>query len=174
MTRVFVIADLHLGHKKCAALRGFQTTEDHDKAIVNAWNKVVTKRDTVYVLGDIFKLDCIPLLNGNKKLALGNHDLYPIIRYTPFFSKIRSSFEFDNCLLTHIPIHPGQFHRYEMNIHGHTHNHFIDDPRYIPVSVEHCSNMEPLPLQALIDIRKHIANAYAPLGNILTQINLLK
>ncbi len=114
MSRVFVIADLHFGHKKAAELRGFPSTEAHDDALVQAWTRVVTKRDVVYVLG------------------VG----------------------FDGCMLTHIPVHPCQFGRYELNVHGHMHSAHIDDQRYIPVSVEHCARMEPLPLRELIEARR--------------------
>jgi calcineurin-like phosphoesterase family protein len=152
---VFVIADLHLGHKKLAEVRGFPSYQAHDDAIVQAWNRVVAKRDVVYVLGDVFRLDLVPVLNGTKKLALGNHDQRPVRVYAELFSQVRAMFEFDGCLLTHIPVHPGQFGRYELNVHGHTHAHHLDDERYVPVSVEHCGpRMEPLPLRELIQARR--------------------
>lgn len=154
MSRVFVIADLHFGHKKVALDRGFSDTTQHDRAFVEAWNRVVTKRDTVYVLGDVFRLDLVPELLGVKKLALGNHDRRPMEVYLRHFSKVHAMFEFDSCLLTHIPVHPCQFGRYELNVHGHMHRHDVDDDRYVPVSVEHCTRMEPLPLAELIEARR--------------------
>lgn len=154
MSRVFVIADLHFGHAKLAEIRGFASAEAHDNAIVEAWNRVVTKRDVVYVLGDVFRLERCADLKGTKKLAMGNHDQSPASRYIEHFSQIRACFEFDGCLLSHIPVHPGQFRRYELNIHGHTHAGFIDDERYVPVSVEHCTWMEPFPLRELITARR--------------------
>lgn len=155
--RVFVIADLHFGHEKVAAMRGFIDAPSHDQAIVSAWNRVVNKRDVVYVLGDVFRVDRVPDLNGVKKLAPGNHDTRPMSLYVGLFSKIQSCFQFDDCLLTHIPVHPSQFARWPLNIHGHTHARHIDDPRYVPVSVEHCLRMEPLPLRELIAARKAAA-----------------
>ena len=160
MSRVFVIADLHLGHKKVSGLRGFADTKAHDDALVGAWNRVVTKRDVVYVLGDVFGLDRVRELVGTKKLTLGNHDQRPITAYLGLFSQVRAMFKFDGCLLTHIPVHPGQLTstarvgRYELNVHGHTHTHYLDDERYVPVSVEHCTRMEPLPLRELIQARR--------------------
>lgn len=154
MNRAYVIADLHLGHRKLAEVRGFPSMQAHDDAIVAAWNRVVTSKDVVYVLGDVFHLDRLPELNGSKKLALGNHDQYPEMRYAPHFSQVRGCFEFDGCLLTHIPVHPCQFGRYELNVHGHMHAHHIDDERYVPVSVEHCTRMEPMPLHPLIHARR--------------------
>lgn len=152
--RVYVIADLHFGHAKLAALRGFETSEAHDDAVVAAWNRVVEKRDVVYVLGDVFRTERVPELLGIKKLAPGNHDMAPMSKYVSLFSKVQACFDFDGCLLTHIPVHPSQFARWELNIHGHTHARHIDDPRYVSVSIEHCLRMEPLPLRELIQSRR--------------------
>ena len=150
MNTVYVIADLHLGHKRLAALRCFSSVQEHDDAIIKAWNSIVHKKDVVYVLGDVFRVDRVPELNGLKKLALGNHDTRPVEVYAGLFSQVRACFEYNNCLLTHIPVHPSQRSRFRLNVHGHTHAAWIDDPWYIPVSVEHCVRMEPLPLAALV------------------------
>ena len=122
MSLVYVIADLHFGHGKIALHRGFASQEEHDAATVERWNAVVTKRDVVYVLGDVFNLDPVPKLLGCKKLALGNHDQRPAARYAELFSQVRACFEWDNCLLTHIPVHPNQRRRYRLNVHGHMHD----------------------------------------------------
>lgn len=148
MSKVYVIADLHFGHSKLAQIRGFSSTAEHDHAIVDNWNRVVTKRDVVYVLGDVFRLDLLPALLGMKKLILGNHDRYPMRSYIPHFSKIAAMHEFDGCALTHIPVHPCQLHRYRKNIHGHMHTGKIDDPRYVCVSAEQIG-MTPTLLQPL-------------------------
>ena len=154
MSRVFAIGDPHLGHRKAAQLRGFASSEQHDRAFVEAWNRTVTKRDVVYVLGDVFKLDLVPLLHGTKKLALGNHDKRPIRAYIDLFSQVHAMFEFDGCLLTHVPVNESQRYRYELNVHGHTHAKHLDDDWFVPVSVEHCPRMEPLPLRELIQARR--------------------
>lgn len=154
MSRVYVIADLHFGHKKAAEFRGFPSVDAHDAAIVDAWRRVVTKRDVVYVLGDVFDPAFVSIVPGIKKLAMGNHDRDRMVRYTERFSQVRAYFEFDGCLLSHIPVHPCQFGRYELNVHGHMHSKYIDDERYVPVSVEHCARMEPMPLRELIQARR--------------------
>lgn len=151
---VYVIADLHLDHAKVAEARGFATTQAHDDALVAAWNSVVRNRDVVYVLGDVFRVDRVPELHGTKKLALGNHDQRPISVYAGLFSQVRSCFEFDGCLLTHIPVHPDQFRRFELNVHGHTHAHELDDRRYVCASAEQCEAWKPRPLRALIEARR--------------------
>ena len=160
--RVYVIADLHLGHAKVAEYRGFPTVEAHDDALVQAWNEKVGKHDVVYVLGDVFQLGRVPLLNGMKKLALGNHDQKPISNYVRLFSKVRAYFEFDGCLLSHIPVHPSQFGRYELNVHGHTHARHVDDIRYVSVSAEQCPGFRPVLLREVLEERRAVVKRVHP------------
>jgi calcineurin-like phosphoesterase family protein len=148
--RVFVIADLHFGHAKAAAARGFASTDAHDRHIIEAWNRVVDKRDVVYVLGDVFRLDCVGDLNGIKKIAMGNHDTKPVVAYAALFSKVAAYFEYDGCLLSHIPVHESQRARFRSNVHGHTHANRINDPWYVPVSVEQLEGGAPVLLNDLI------------------------
>jgi calcineurin-like phosphoesterase family protein len=150
MSEVYVIADLHFGHRKLAELRGFTSADEHDQALIKAWNSKVTTKDVTYVLGDVFRLDRVNELRGIKHLALGNHDQKAISTYAGYFNKVRSCFEFDNCLLTHIPVHPNQFPRFELNIHGHMHAGAIEDDRYFCVSVERCAGMMPISLRSLL------------------------
>ena len=52
MSRVFFTSDLHFGHENlCRVIRGMSAKESEELIIEN-WNKVVTKRDLVYILGD--------------------------------------------------------------------------------------------------------------------------
>jgi len=154
VSRVYVIADLHFGHEKVAQMRGFASAAEHDAALVEAWNRVVLKRDVVYVLGDVFRTERVPELRGVKKLAPGNHDTRSMSHYVELFSKIQSYFEFDGCLLSHIPVNPSQFARWELNVHGHTHARSLPDPRFLSVSVEQCPNLEPVLLGRVIAQRR--------------------
>ena len=77
------ISDLHFGHFNIIAFDGrpFDTIEQMEEVMVTNWNSVVEKNDTTYILGDF----CwgkesewkriLDLLNGNKVLIRGNHDL---------------------------------------------------------------------------------------------------
>lgn len=81
---IFFTSDLHLQHSnilKFTNPRPFTTIEKHDDTIIKNWNKVVTKDDTVYILGDIslkndpnLLTEQLLKLNGHKHLILGNHD----------------------------------------------------------------------------------------------------
>jgi calcineurin-like phosphoesterase family protein len=154
MSKVYVCSDTHFGHKNIigfeAAHRPYVSILEHDRDMVARWNAVVTKRDTVWHLGDVFfgKDGHLILaeLSGYKKLVLGNHDHYPLAVYQQYFGKIHGAAEFDGCLLTHVPVHPNQMYRYRKNIHGHmhskcvmkTHEAYDDerDERYVCVSME--------------------------------------
>ena len=81
MSRVWYTSDLHFLHKRVSEIRGFEITEEHDQHIIDEWNRVVEKKDVVYILGDIAvnryreALDIIKALPGRKHLIAGNHDI---------------------------------------------------------------------------------------------------
>lgn len=80
MSKVFFHADWHFNHAFVAETRGYASAEEHDEALVARINSVVTKRDHLYVLGDLFMgsvtrgLEQIKRVDGVKHLVLGNHD----------------------------------------------------------------------------------------------------
>lgn len=145
MSSVRFIADLHLGHKRICEFSGehrggCKTVEEHDDWIIKQWNSVVTKRDTVWVLGDVCfdktKLPLLKELRGNKHLILGNHDNFALEAYQPYFDKIHGFLKYKGVWLSHAPVHPQEL-RGRPNIHGHNHHNIItDDPRYFCASVE--------------------------------------
>lgn len=157
MSKVFVISDTHFGHKRIiefeAAKRPFASIAEHDQALVHRWNMVVSKEDTVWHLGDVYfgsgNHTILGLLNGYKKLVLGNHDHYPLAVYQQYFGKIFGAAEYRGCLLTHVPVHPCQMLRYRKNIHGHMHSNSVDDPRYVCVSAEH-TGLAPVLMESVI------------------------
>ena len=137
---IYVTADLHLGHEKAALARGFTSIEEHDNAIIANINNMVTKRDCLYILGDVaFKrtsLELLVTIPCVKKLILGNHDMYNMDLYRKYFSQIFGAIRLQGCILTHIPVATTEFPRYRLNIHGHLHSKTIPDSRYKCVSLE--------------------------------------
>lgn len=81
MTRVFYWADLHVSHALVAEHRGYSSRTEHDEALAEAWVETVTKRDSIWLLGDLAAssprpgLDLLAKLPGTKHLVLGNHDV---------------------------------------------------------------------------------------------------
>jgi len=160
VNRVFVVADTHFGHKKVIEFekekRPFVTIQEHDAELVRRWNSTVKKNDTVWHLGDVLfgreSFSILPKLNGLKRLVLGNHDHYPSADYLRYFSKVLGAVELKGCLLTHVPIHPDQFYRYRLNIHGHMHSGKLEDSRYVCVSVEH-TGLAPILLDEVLTVK---------------------
>lgn len=154
---IFVIGDTHFGHTKILQFepkaRPFASIEAHDEALIANWNGVVKQNDTVIHLGDVVfgakTFDLLSRLNGQKKLILGNHDRYPLARYLAHFQKVYGVFEYEDCLLTHVPISSTQFYRYRLNVHGHVHSNTLDDPRYVNASAD-VIGLRPVRLRTLI------------------------
>lgn len=141
MSNVYVISDLHFGHKNIHLFRselGVANEEEHNELIIDRWNSVIRKRDTVWVLGDAcFSIDRLPLfnkMNGNKHIVLGNHDV-DAVYFLPYFNRVTGFAKYKGAWLSHAPIHPDEL-RGKLNIHGHTHNVIINDNRYINVCCE--------------------------------------
>ncbi len=155
MKKVFLVSDTHFGHTNIIKYAGrpFATPEEMDEALVENWNSVVRPQDKVYHLGDVAmsrrKLPILERLNGTKILIKGNHDIYPLKDYTPYFKDIRGSHEIAGLLLTHIPVHESQKARYTGNVHGHTHEKVLWDPWYLNVCVEQI-NYTPISLEQVI------------------------
>lgn len=142
MVKIWVIADTHFSHDAIIQYgeRPFVSVEGMNSLMIRNWNALVQPSDHVYHLGDVTlkrsQLDIVKLLNGQKRLILGNHDTYGVKDYLEAgFQKIMASRELDGCLLTHIPIHPRSVARWRANIHGHIHQHEYGLP-YINVCVE--------------------------------------
>lgn len=135
MTKTFLIADNHFGHKNIvnftssdgSKLRDFESSEEMDEHMVDRWNATVSPSDRVYMLGDmVIKRSSIPILGrlkGRKILVRGNHDIFKMNDYAPYVDDIVAIRKLDNYYLTHVPIHPDSIpHWCSGNIHGHLHS----------------------------------------------------
>lgn len=118
-----------------------------DNVLIDNWNKVVSPKDKVYHLGDVYinrkARFILDRLNGDKVLIKGNHDIFSLENYTPYFRDIRAYHVLDKMILSHVPIHTDNLGRFKGNVHGHLHEHRIKDVngnvdlRYQTVCVEH-------------------------------------
>lgn len=87
---IWFTADLHIGHKNILKhqpnrithmnLSSENDVENHDKWLINYWNRTVKRNDIVYICGDFimgnkqFTEKVLKKLVGQKHLILGNHD----------------------------------------------------------------------------------------------------
>lgn len=172
---IFLISDTHIGHRGVtqflnedgSKLRPWDNVEEMDEALVKNWNSVVSPKDKVYHLGDVVinrkALKTLARLNGEKVLIKGNHDLFRLEEYTPYFKDIRGFGALDGMALTHVPIHPASLSRWSCNVHGHLHNNkvmlncgedwygdtvYVEDLRYFCICVEQI-NYTPISLEEL-------------------------
>ena len=161
MNEIYFIGDLHFDHKNILQFspqRGGTNIKEHNEWIIEQWNSVVTKRDVVWVLGDVaFSQDGLKLvskLRGSKQLVRGNHDTQSTAAYLEYFNNVFGIVKKNGFWLSHAPIHPQEL-RGRPNIHGHVHHNSIKqmfndelDSRYINVSVE-ALNGVPLALSKI-------------------------
>lgn len=147
---VFLTSDHHFGHANIltfknadgSPVRPHGSPEEMDEDMISKWNEAVKPYDKVYHLGDfsISKRSILVAarLNGKKVLIRGNHDIFKLSDYTPFFYDVRGSHKIGNFILTHIPVHPNSLQNRwcKGNVHGHMHNGLLEDERYMNVSVE--------------------------------------
>ncbi len=142
--RKLYISDLHFYHNslnKQMDCRGFRNYEEMNAAMIQKWNAKVTKKDEVYILGDlsiakgIATNNVVKQLNGKLYFIVGNHDAF---LSDPEFDK--SAFQWikqyaeihDNnrtVILSHYPTfcYNGQYHRKDGKpsvymLYGHVHN----------------------------------------------------
>lgn len=138
MSRRWVIADLHFGHTNVIKYsnRPFVDVEQMNAGLIKNWNNVVSKDDTVYVLGDFTlnrKLDLIRewcgKLNGNKVLVMGNHDTRKPADYVAcgFRTAIRKPILVEpNVVLMHEPPLKENICEGMIYIFGHVHDQICD------------------------------------------------
>lgn len=168
MSNNYFISDLHLGHEAILKFepefRSGKTWEENSENIINNISEIMTKRDTLYILGDVtlsksekenrywlYRLGNIP---GRKVLIRGNHDELDLTNYIRVFDEVYGLLRFKGYWLSHAPIHPDEL-RGKKNIHGHVHrNSVLDmngeiDDRYINVC---CEALGEIPIN-LLDIQ---------------------
>lgn len=167
--RTWVAADHHFGHANILTfkrddgtmLRSFKNIEEHDETIIARHNERVDPSDRAYLLGDVVinrrNLHTLGRLNGRLVLVKGNHDIFQLKDYLPYFDDIRSYVvqkdkDKNKVILSHIPIHPDSLGRFGTNIHGHLHYQKIDDPRYVCVSLEH-TDYSPVEIHQALSLR---------------------
>ncbi len=155
MQKVWFTADTHIKHKsilkhcpKRAEAGNFDVddVEGHDKWLMDIWNKTVSKKDVVYIIGDFsfatseeLKKSILPKLNGQKFLILGNHDKSSE-RLNGYFQQItqikevtfkQKNFDFleedFNVFMCHYPMLTWDKKTYgTVQLHGHCHNRISD------------------------------------------------
>lgn len=154
----FFISDLHFGHENVIRYenRPFKNGKDMEESIIKNWNKTVSKKDMIFILGDISFLNVeettkiIAKLNGRKCLIMGNHDTKSVKAYELMGFEFVSKYpiiidKFYIC--SHEPLYLCHSMPYA-NIHGHIHSKRMEGGNYFNVSVEQI-NYTPINFDAI-------------------------
>lgn len=172
MANTFLVSDTHFGHMGVCKflradgtkLRPWDNAEDMDEEMVKRWNETVRPKDKVYHLGDVVinrrSLKILERLNGDKVLIKGNHDIFKLSDYTPYFRDIRGYHVMPGVgvIMSHIPLHIDSHGRFGLNIHGHLHDkrvmaevwgEYKIDTRYHCVCVEQ-TDYRPISLEDVL------------------------
>jgi calcineurin-like phosphoesterase family protein len=183
MPSVFLVSDTHFGHAGVCRftradgvtkLRPWDTAEEMDEFMVEAWNDRVKPTDKVYHLGDVVinrkALGIMRRLNGDKVLIRGNHDIFRDDEYRAHFRELRAYHVMNGLILSHIPVHEASLGRFGCNIHGHLHANRVMkargvdartggilysdeiDPCYYNVSVEQLPDFAPILFEDVLKI----------------------
>lgn len=168
MQDVWVTSDLHFGHVNIckftkedgSKVRPWDTYEEMDEELIKRFNEYVKPTDKCYILGDVAinrrALKTLERLNCKELVLIkGNHDIFRLNEYTPYFKDIRAYHVFKDVLLSHIPVHPNEFYRWKGQLHGHLHSNVVmhnglPDLRYVNVCVEQ-NDFYPFLLSEAID-----------------------
>tara|TARA_E500000331_G_C17223220_1_gene699118 strand:+ start:622 stop:1275 length:654 start_codon:yes stop_codon:yes gene_type:complete len=132
----YFISDCHFGHKNIIKYmnRPFSSAREMNDSMVKSWNSVVSKNDTVYLVGDAFLCDekcasqIMQKLNGYKILIAGNHDRSEKtmlgMGFNEYHRELSYSFgDIGEALMKHYPLPDSVIKEkgYDFLIHGHLH-----------------------------------------------------
>ena len=184
----FFIADTHFNHDReyIYKVRGFDSVQDMNNAIISNWNSAIGSDDQVYFLGDFFLgtdeeyiLDTINGLNGEIHLILGNHDtdkkieLYkktPKIKEIVYASKIVHNKR--TIMLSHYPMMTATLesdpNHATLGIHGHVHtvNKFYEGRPYMYNASCDAQKCRPIHIeQVLKEIDEEIQKCFASVAD---------
>ena len=151
--KIYLTSDLHLGHDRefIWKVRGFNSVQEMNEAIVERWNSVIDNEDDVYVLGDLMLgnndigMNCLKRLKGRIHIAFGNHDTakrQELYRTLPNVVEtewaIMLTYKKYHFFMTHFPCMTGNLEKESLkqmtlNLYGHTHqrSNFYEDRPYM-------------------------------------------
>lgn len=189
MSEVWFCSDLHVSHKNIAKFRKEVNSESHNREVIkHHWDKIISKRDLVWCLGDSAfdeeGIDWIGTLSGKKRLVRGNHCDCPTTSYLRVFEEVYGLVKYKGMWLSHAPIHPSEL-RGKPQCHGHTHYFNMkkqkvsacgeiyydqeqDDTRYLNCSVENLMRNLGRPLINLREVKHYFATGKYVVDDIVT------
>ena len=124
----FFTSDLHFNHVNLITNIRHMTVEENNKLIIDNWNKVVHKKDVVYILGDITMenhrdiAEFIKQLKGIIYVIGGNHDTRRCCTQLALSGiPVMGCIDYHHFILSHMPVDMSNLCGKLGNIHGHIH-----------------------------------------------------
>lgn len=175
---MYFTSDLHLDHARISQYCGrpFHTVEQMNDTLIKNWNRVVSPKDEIYVLGD-FCMGSLPSalnhlrrLNGRKYLVAGNHD-QKLLKHDEFRAQWEWVKDYHEhrwtdaegtkmIVMSHYPFMSWNgMHRMSWMCHGHCHSSLPDSRpwstkgKILDVGVD-ANNYTPLSLEVVEGIMK--------------------
>lgn len=126
MAKTFFTADTHFNDPRFDLyFRPFKSLQEMNKTIIDNWNKVVTREDTVWHLGDFTKTkdgySFINELNGKINLVLGNYDEENLYDFSIFDLVVKNSILDIRGVPYFLTHKPEDYSPSMMNLVGHIH-----------------------------------------------------
>lgn len=172
---IYCTSDTHFCHNRRFIFepRGFKTIDEHDEAIIQRWNSVVSNEDIVYHLGDVMLggpdckkgIEYLKRLNGKIHIIRGNHctdnrcvsylECENVVEVVDAKYLHYKKYHF---FMTHYPCFSGNLHHDSLkkttcNLFGHTHSKekfYQDIPFMYNVAVD-AHNCAPVSLDKIIE-----------------------
>lgn len=150
--RIFITSDHHFNHKNIIKYckRPYKSVFEMNEDMIDKWNKVVSKEDFVYHLGDFaFAKNPSQIkeirsrLDGEIFLIPGNHDNKSYLKKAGIKISDGCRVAIKNLILTHRPL--DDIKKGFVNVHGHIHEKDTFGRR-MNVSVD-VTNFEPKPIE---------------------------
>jgi calcineurin-like phosphoesterase family protein len=147
----FVISDFHFGHENLCNLT--LRPPNYNELIINGWNAVVGKHDSVLFLGDLSfvnkekTIEYCNQLRGEKYMIRGNHDgasekWYKDCGFTviePIYRRFKDKYDnYKTVIFTHEPVLdlPDNWYNIHGHLHGNEHRGEKPTDRHFDVSVD--------------------------------------
>ncbi|KRL02725.1 hypothetical protein FC81_GL000613 [Liquorilactobacillus capillatus DSM 19910] len=163
---LFFTADTHffdekLAHNMSFAQRDYLSASEMNQDIISHWNRTVSAKDVVYLLGDVGMVNSnkngftklmkvLRLLNGQIHIVKGNHDTRAFFKFLEKNNYLLANgkekfilhdigciikFNHYQFFLTHYPLLLG-ISKNSINLHGHVHNYSLNTTYNINVGVD--------------------------------------
>lgn len=159
---VYFTSDTHFGHTNIIeyAKRPFSSVDEMNEGLVERWNSVVSKDDTVYHLGDVSfmspnnTLPFLERLNGKIHLIVGNHDskkMLNLSRWSSVHDLLEISLDGYKIVLCHYPMAAWNGSgKGSLMLFGHMHNSMLGNTQSLDVGVD-CWNCTPTTLPNILN-----------------------